>query len=292
MDNYKYNKYISIKTDYLNLTNNTLLGGGTSSDSERVDLNRKQEMVEFIYNLLKRYGKYTQDMIDNLVIYDDEEQTIKNLKVEQLKYGLTENLYSDESNKMRAGSKIKFIKRNIKHHKKIRSFLDFGGGSCDIAYYVGQFLNLEKENTYCIDIDEWIGFKWERNKNITYMKTMDNLPDNSIDLIMASYVLHHIEDSEIKAIIKNFYRILSKHGSIILVEHDSPDTHFDNLLDIQHMLYDTVISQAVEYSKFKDTYYSNYKPVKEWNKLFGKFRKKRIITTKKYDNTFYGIYKK
>ena len=181
--------------------------------------------------------------------------------------------------------------------KETKSFLDFGGGSCDIAYYIGSFLNLDKDNIYCVDVDEWSGFEWEkqRRKDVTFMTSMKTIPDNSIDLILASYVLHHLTDKEIKDTLENFYRILSKNGSIILIEHDSSNKNFNYLLDLQHMLYDTVISQNITYSKFKKTHYSNYKSLSKWNKIFtevNNFKLEKIIKDKSLDKSYYAIYKK
>ena len=94
------------------------------------------------------------------------------------------------------------------------------------------------------------------------------------------------------SIVDDFNRILSKNGSIVLVEHNSDGDDFNKLLDLQHMIYDTVISQNITYTDYKKTYYSNYKSENKWNMIFSKFKPLHTIHTKKIDKTYFCIYKK
>ena len=137
-----------------------------------------------------------------------------------------------------------------------------------------------------------MNINWERRKDVIFMNNMNNIEDDKIDVILVSHTLHHIPNDEIKIIIQNFYRILSENGILILKEHDSPDEEFNKKLDLQHMLYDTVLSQQLTYDNFNKKFYSNYKNSDEWDKFFSNFDILDKINLKKYDNSYICIYKK
>ena len=165
---------------------------------------------DFIYTMLQKYGKYTKTDIKNLVT-DDNKTTIHNLSKEQLKYGLVENLYSEESNKKRADKIYSRVKSYI---KEVNTFLDFGGATGDIAHYLGG--NFKASKIYCIDKEEWLDITFKRRKDVIFYNDTSKIEDNSIDLLLVSHTLHHIDDATIVHIIKEFNRILSNDGIIIL----------------------------------------------------------------------------
>ena len=241
----------------------------------------------FIYNMLKKYGNYDKKEVNNMVT-NNNKNTIEKLAEKQKEYGILKNLYSQESSKKRADNLYFNIKNYI--DIDINSFLDFGGGSCDISYYLGNSLKAKK--IYCIDIENWMNMKWQRRNNVIFMNDLKAIPDKSIDVILASHTLHHIPDNEIKIIIEEFNRTLSENGILILKEHDCPDKKFNKLLDIQHMIYDVVISQTTNYDTFLNKFYSNYKNIKDWNNFFSKFYSIKIIKLNTNDNSFISIYKK
>lgn len=242
---------------------------------------------DFIFDMLKYYGDYDKNNINKLVS-NNEKNTINNLREEQVRFGVHENLYSEEKNEKRAIKIYSTVKKYI--DIDVKSFLDFGGGSCDIAFHMGNLIGAQE--VYCIDIDEWVDIKWKRRNNVTFFNNLEKIKDNSINLILASHVLHHIDDNQIKDIINDFQRVLSNDGIIILKEHDCQNDEFAKLLDLQHMIYDTVITQTTTYDKFKKSFYSNYKSTKDWNKLFSNFTLVKTIKKKNYDNTYFAIYKK
>ena len=244
--------------------------------------------ITFIHNILKKYGNYTKEEIQDSWSNTNTKQSIEQLAILQKKYGLQKNLYSTESNERRAYKIYTLVKNYIP--KNIDSFVDFGGGSCDISYYFGS--HIKAKNVYCVDIDEWVGKKWKRNNKVTFMKDMKSLPDKSIQCILTSHTLHHIPDTEIHTIIQEFYRILSDDGYIILQEHNSPNTKCNELLYIQHMLYDTVVSQTIDFDTYQKEFYSNYKSLDTWNTFFSNFYGIKYIPTKAYDNTYIAIYQK
>ena len=185
---------------------------------------------EFIYTMLKNYGKYTKDDMNRLVS-DTDKITIQNLSKEQLKYGIVKNLYSEESNKKRAFKIYSYVKKYI--NIKVDSFLDFGGASCDIAFYLGN--NFHADKIICVDIDEWLDLKFKRRNDVLFYNDTKKIEDSSIDLLLVSHTLHHINDIDIKEILKEFDRVLTKKGIIILQEHDCKNKEFAKLLDLQHI---------------------------------------------------------
>jgi predicted RNA methylase len=242
---------------------------------------------EFIYNMLKKYGNYTKEDIDTIVT-NNNKNTINKLSKKQKEYGLMKSLYTEESDEKRSNKLYSYVKDYIDIN--VKSFLDFGGASCNIAYFLGNLL--EAKDIYCVDINDWMNINFKRRKDVIFMNNMKDIKNKSIDVILVSHTLHHIEDKEIKLIIKEFDRILSDKGILILKEHDSPNKEFSNKLDIQHMIYDTVLTQSTNYDNFKDKFYSNYKSINEWDKLFNKFYILKLIKTKNYDNTYICIYRK
>ena len=247
----------------------------------------KKEVTTFIFNMLKKYGNYDKTEINKLIT-NNNKNTIEKLAEKQKEYGILKNLYSQESSKKRADNLYFNIKKYI--NIDVKSFLDFGGGSCDISYYLGN--SLKARNIYCIDIENWMDMKWKRRNNVIFMNNLKLIKNKSIDVILTSHTLHHIPDDEIKIIIEEFNRILSDTGILVLKEHDSPDKKFNKLLDMQHIIYDVVISQTINYDNFIKKFYSNYKSIKDWNILFSKFYTLKILKLKTYDNSFISIYKK
>jgi ubiquinone/menaquinone biosynthesis C-methylase UbiE len=238
---------------------------------------------KFIYNILKKHGDYKEDDI----VIKDEKEMIEDLAIKQLEFGLVKDLYSEELNEKRAKIIYSYVKNFLP--KNVDSFLDFGGGTCDISYFLGNMLGAK--NIYCVDIEKWVNIDWKRRDDVIFYLDTKKIKTGSINVLLVSHTLHHIKDDEIKEIIKEFNRILADNGIIILHEHNSTEG-FDELLDLQHILYDTVISQINDYETYKKKFYSNYKSISEWNQLFNRFALLKIIKKKSYDRSYFAIYKK
>ena len=58
------------------------------------------------------------------------------------------------------------------------------------------------------------------------------------------------------------------------------------------MIYDTVISQTSTYEEFVKTFYSNYKSLQDWNKMFNKFKLQKIIRYNNQNRSYIAIYTK
>jgi len=183
-----------------------------------------------------------------------------------------------------ANNIIKFIPKN----SNINSLLDYGCANGIITEQLGKILKIEK--VYGADVKDYniqnLHFILLKKNNL-----MPEIEDSSIDLITCSMVLHHVEN--VDSTLKEFKRILSKNGLIIIREHNCETKNFSVFLDIIHGLYSLVWSDPIEDETFINTYYANYKTKKEWSNLFLKYG---FIKTYEFDrpntiNAYYSVFK-
>lgn len=257
----------------------------------------RQKTETFIIKLLRNYAK--SDKIKQ-VLETHNKKSDKIIFRELAKIVTkTDNLYSSDNNVKRALSKWQFIRPNIPKKLKIGSILDFGGNVGDAAYALGGKLGLTKygkKNIYSVDVNDWSGEKWEPRSDITFIHTNNiheekYMSDGEIDMIMTFHVLHHIEPSDVKKIITTFDRILSQKGFIVLYEHDCNSSLMKDLIDLEHVIFDVVISQKLSYDQFIKSYYAKYESKEKWDKLFSRyFKKYKTIELKNKDNSFYHFY--
>jgi ubiquinone/menaquinone biosynthesis C-methylase UbiE len=166
-----------------------------------------------------------------------------------------------------------------------------------MAYYIGRnILKLSKQNTVVVDINEWGNEKWTPRNDITFFNTsmIHKIPTNSVDMISAFHVLHHINPTEYNKIFAEFYRILSPNGFIVLYEHDCNSANTGLLIDLEHALYDVVSSKKTTWADFVNSHYATYFGIKKWQDMFESagFKKYREIELKNIDNSFYMFFKK
>jgi hypothetical protein len=200
--------------------------------------------------------------------------------------------YSEEINIKRGFGKWRIIKPVVKQRGlSIKGVLDYGGNVGDIAYAVGKkALHLNKKQIFVIDIDEFAGIKWTARKDITFIHfdNIDKMPKNSVDLIMANHTLHHIDSEYYEQIIDVFDKALSKNGIIVLYEHDCSHKNMKPIIDLEHCLYDTVVSKKMSYGEFTKTFYAKYLSIKKWEKIFSKhFKSFKLVEKRNIDNSFY-----
>lgn len=202
-----------------------------------------------------------------------------------------ENMYSEKSDINRAFKKWNNIKYNIP--KNITSILDYGGNIGMTASVLGRkILKLPKNKTFVVDVEEWSGNKWVPRDDITFYSVADmkKIPNESIDLITCFHTLHHIPKKEYDYILSNFYRILSTDGCLVLFEHNCTDKKWASLIDLEHAIYDIVVSKKISYVNFvENEHYARYLSINNWLKLFQKygFKQRMVKELKNKDNSFY-----
>lgn len=253
----------------------------------------------FIYEILQYSGAYTHDLIDKSYNQNDMNKTINNLRKLQRNFGLDNDLYSEA----KALSKAKGLVNQLKYAKtlkdrKFNSVLDFGGGDGHIVYNIGKLLNIPKEQTYVSDIHTWSGVDWESkmNKEVNYIHS-DKLSDlkQKFDLIIISHTLHHITQDKLPKYIEQLTKLLNHKGIILLKEHDCSESEDKKkfLIDLEHILYDTVASQTATYSAYIKSYYSYFRSKKEWEKIFNKYNSLHYFEKRNSkDFTYFQIFEK
>ena len=203
------------------------------------------------------------------------------------------SLYTEEKNRERTLRKWGVLKNHI--DIKVNALLDYGGNVGDTAYEYGKILGLTKNNIYVVDIDEWAGEKWIPRTDITFVhyNNMDKIPSNSIDLITIHHALHHIESNEFKKIIEMYNRVLTNDGIIVLYEHNSKMDDFATMIDLEHLLFDVVVSKKISYNNFIKTFYARYYTIKQWKHIFNKyFVDYFTLETYSSDKSFYLFMKR
>lgn len=227
-----------------------------------------------------------------------EKNTIKSIK------NKASNIKIQTSIK-RAIGRVRDIKSFYKN--KPNSYVDVGGGDGSIAAAIKKEYDIiEKEKAVCADIDNWIDgvSSCEKRENIKYVTIFENVPlpfkDCEFCLVTCFQSLHHMKDLEQR--MKDITRITKKGGCLIIREHDCRSDKIKMLIDIEHCIFELVLSKQYN-QRFIDTYYGNYKSKEEWNRLFEFMGFKyinsssTIIYPKKYERYnptlfFYALYKK
>lgn len=199
-------------------------------------------------------------------------------------------LYTEEYDTKRTFRKWQFMRNNLTTH--IKSLLDMGGNVGNTASVLGhRILKIPKSKIYVVDIENWEGKKWIPRDDITFVDyyKMDTIPDNSIDLITIFHTLHHIPTSEYDNILEQFNRILTKDGCIVLYEHNCSENNWAGIIDIEHALYDVVVSKKKSYKDYIKTYYAKYLSINKWENLFKKYKFNKYFQ-KELNNTDNSVY--
>ena len=254
------------------------------------------------FNLLFRYKKNVENLLIKLSEHDLKNKTklnkdewnevlLKLIKYPDTKiYKILRKMYNQDDcfNQSRAivmASKILNIVKPL--NIKINSLLDYGCANGTITKELAKNLNVSQ--IYGADIKDLINpdFNFILLKDNNFMPSIKN---KSIDFINASMVLHHVKDIDVT--LKEFRRIISDNGIIVVREHDCRNTSFSTFLDILHGLYSVVWSEPMEDPDFVNTYEAYYKSYETWDKLFRiyGFQKIYFDYKKSVINAYYAVY--
>jgi ubiquinone/menaquinone biosynthesis C-methylase UbiE len=206
-----------------------------------------------------------------------------------------ENLYTEEIDIKRAFGKWRHIKQHLT--KRIGSLLDMGGNIGTTAMVLGKkIFKIPRDKILVVDIDEWAGNKWVPRSDITFFHydNMSKIPDNSVDLITCFHNLHHIATHEYDNIMKQFYRILTPDGCVVLYEHNCTKPEWACIIDIEHALFDIVVSKKISYNNFIQDHYAKYLNITNWQKVFNKhgFKSYFLEELNNKDQSFYLFFSK
>lgn len=237
------------------------------------DMYEKKDTDRLFYSL-KQIGLHTSFSSDMFITYlkqmfqENEKMIDYDIYQSYLKLHKNDTSCSNERGLKRAKNISKIIsklKNNI-----IEKYLDYGCGDGEFTKSNAKELKLDMDNVYCTDVVEYpstksLQFHLIENNHV-------NLPNDAFDLITIFMVLHHVKEEEQISVIRNLYRMLKPKGIVILKEHNAPTRYpdkenFKKVIDIVHDIYDYVLDAEMSW-KDKSDYYSSYKSMKEWDKLF------------------------
>lgn len=276
------------------MVKNTLLNKPNSI----VELYKSDKWRDKLLNMFKILNTVNINNNDILNILNKSNSKTTNAKIfgDILKLNYeSKKMYDEKSDFKRAQGKWNIMKGHLT--KRIGSMLDFGGNVGNTAFILGRkIFRLPKDKVFVVDINEWEGEKWEPRNDITFVHfdKMGEIPSNSMDLITCFHTLHHIPQKDYFVILQEFNRILTRDGVIVLYEHNCADKEWAYLIDLEHAIYDVLVSRKLSYSKFIKNYYSQFLSMKKWDELFKKnnFTPYHSKDMNNKDNSFYVFFKK
>lgn len=253
----------------------------------------REKILILMTRILKSVEITEQNIIDIIGINDKNDKKIFDELTKLNKSPI--DLYTEEYDTRRAFGKWKNIRTNLT--KNIKSILDMGGNVGNIASVLGhKILKIPKERITVVDVENWEGQVWVPRTDITFVNynNISKIPDNSVDLITMFHTLHHIPTKEYVNILKTFHRIMAKDGCVVLYEHNCSEKNWAGLIDIEHALFDVVVSKKKSYSTYVKTYYSKYLSIAKWEALFKKAGFNKYFQTELHntDNSVYMYFQK
>jgi ubiquinone/menaquinone biosynthesis C-methylase UbiE len=147
--------------------------------------------------------------------------------------------------------------------------LDLGSGQCLVADLIQKRIT---DKIKCIDVIDI-------NKSTVPLSIFDGqyipFPDNSFDVVLCNFVLHHTLDQEV--LINEMKRTTRK--SIIILE-DTPENIIDRIFNLNH-----VINSKIKYKSKK----MKFRKDEEWKALFSRLGLKleQVIKIGKDRDPFY-----
>lgn len=250
---------------------------------------KKQDFYKKISTMfmsyLKHYGYTEKDvmMFLNKHAFSKDDVFMRDFqKYFKIELPKSENAYKKIS---------KNLRYTISYFKGAKTILDYGGSNGYMGAALGKTLRIDKKNNYVVDIPEWSGKKIVPRQDITFVPLNKaneaNIKTNSIDVITAWHVLHHIKD--IKLAIKFIKRVLKPGGVFIIKEHDIRTEDEFKFVNLEHMMF-AVGFRGLSMQDFNNVYFKGRKQ-EELDALIGM---KKIFT--KYvphtrDYSYYAVYK-
>lgn len=195
-----------------------------------------------LQNQLRSFGEYLLTL--------ERKSTIKPTTIEELQKKISDEISRENTRtNERVNSVIDLIgkdriidprSRNPEtQNKKIKSYLDIGGGNGEITDALGTALNLTRTSVFLLDdkapdstLHDYTRVSYDKNGNLPFK-------DGSVDLITMFVVLHHIQPHDRIKLLSEVHRVLSYGGLFIIREHDDngAPSYFDFLSLIHEFWY-------------------------------------------------------
>lgn len=143
------------------------------------------------------------------------------------------------------------------NNKAFTSLADIGCADGILSYQTADLFNIPNYNTYGVDIRNILSTE----KEINYIQCdleqdKINLPDNFINLVTCTQVLHHIKNW--KNVLQNIADILLPNGYLIIRETYLESQLNTLMMDIQHGLYACVINKEMSINDYINYFDTNY----------------------------------
>jgi len=117
----------------------------------------------------------------------------------------------------------------------ISTYVDLGAGNAEITAEIARVYSVE--TAYAVDVYPERNFKQPTpTSRILYRQIENNmidLPSESVDLVTAFVLIHHVEN--FGALLKEIYRILKPGGWFFIREHDVTSPELAKFLDEYHL---------------------------------------------------------
>ncbi|RPH25297.1 MAG: methyltransferase domain-containing protein [Bacteroidales bacterium] len=201
---------------------------------------QNEYMRDFILARAKTYGKYTglpSEWIPTIIeiltnMSYDSELAIKAVQKEFPQLINTSSEYHEKLRKYRI-RKVEQIAERINPFLKNGTVLDFGGQTTDLLEaLINKNERISQGFVNGINKDEIIQNESEKiafTEQISLSET--TLGTKSVDTIIVSLVLHHMNVQEREKLINHFTKILKKKGILILIEDTFSETRVQRECD-------------------------------------------------------------
>lgn len=155
---------------------------------------------------------------------------------------------SNEQDRDRLG--LVWYSRKINRILRTGATLDFGAG-------VGHLVRRIKGETYALEINKYAIQRISENSPKTVIiKSLDELLDSSVELVIFLHVVEHIEDVELSKILREVRRILKKDGFVFVAT--------PALQGRAHQI------KGKSWKAFSDPTHINLKTFEQWTEFFNK----------------------
>lgn len=150
-----------------------------------------------------------------MTLFDEYSVNYRNIHNKNLKITGFESNYFAEN-------KVKIINSEIGKHKNIK-ILDIGCGDGILEEYLG--LHMSNYSVTGIDVSEK-SIEVANSKNIPFCKFVIydgmniKMEDNSVNLVILSNVMHHVDKVNQGNLVKEINRVLCVGGSLVVFEHN------------------------------------------------------------------------
>ena len=145
---------------------------------------------------------------------------------------------------------------------KINSLFDVGCGNGRKSEEIGKLFNISPSNIICADIEKWFDYNdYKRKKRELKLLSISESGEikydgDTVDLITIIHSIHHwcySNADEYIVRMKSLNKILKKNGYVAVIEHDVITEEDACLVDIEHGLFEVVISNN------ENGFYKDYK---------------------------------